>query len=210
MNRDHLDFRQGKIMSENTIAENRPGSPLVGAEEGRGLQKDREEPDPGLQKDTDAAGFERLRRVIARLRAPDGCPWDRAQTHESLKPACMEEAAEVVCGINILRDTGNPENLKEELGDLLMQVMIHAQIAEEEGLFTIDDVIRGLTDKMIRRHPHVFGGAKAGGPEAMKKSWEEIKQREKAGKEWMEDYLPEAMLEAKNLIDQARARKGYN
>ena len=85
--------------------------------------------------------FENLKQIIARLRAKDGCPWDREQTHMSLKPACIEEAAEVICGINILDQTGDPDNLKEELGDLLLQVVMHAQIAEEEGLFTMDDVI---------------------------------------------------------------------
>ena len=89
--------------------------------------------------------FDRLKEIMARLRSKDGCPWDREQTHMSLKPACMEEAAEVVCGINILEATGNADNLKEELGDLLLQVVLHAQIAEEEGLFTLEDVCRGIS-----------------------------------------------------------------
>ena len=101
--------------------------------------------------------FDELRKTVARLRAADGCPWDRAQTHESLKPACVEEAAEVVCGINILRETGKPDSLVEELGDLLLQVIMHAQIGEEEGLFSLTDVIDCVNEKMIRRHPHVFG-----------------------------------------------------
>lgn len=101
--------------------------------------------------------MEEFLQTVAKLRAPDGCPWDRAQTHESLKAACVEESAEVVCGINILSETGKPQSLKEELGDLLLQVVMHAQIAEEEGLFTMEDVIRGINEKMIRRHPHVFG-----------------------------------------------------
>ena len=92
-----------------------------------------------------------LVQIIARLRAEDGCPWDREQTHGSLKAACVEEAAEVVGGINILEQTGNAENLKEELGDLLLQVVMHAQIAKEEELFTLEDVIRGISEKMIRR-----------------------------------------------------------
>ena len=102
--------------------------------------------------------FKRLTEIVRVLRAPGGCPWDREQTHESLKATCIEEAAEVVCGINILSQTGNPDNLKEELGDLLLQVVFQAQIAEEEGLFTLDDVIRGISEKMVRRHPHVFHG----------------------------------------------------
>ncbi len=153
--------------------------------------------------------FDRFREIVAKLRAPDGCPWDRTQTHESLKNACIEEAAEVICGINILTETGNPENLKEELGDLLMQVVIHAQIAEEEGLFTIEDVCRGISEKMIRRHPHVFGGADFATEEEQKAAWDEIKKQEKAGKEWTEAYLPAAFEEAKERIDAAKKRKGF-
>ena len=154
--------------------------------------------------------FEEFEEVIARLRAPDGCPWDRAQTHMSLKKTCIEEAAEVICGINILDRTGDADNLKEELGDLLMQVVLHARIAEEEGLFTMDDVIQSIIDKMIRRHPHVFGDSDGPGTDGSKESWEEIKKQEKAGKEWTEEYLPEAFEEAKELIDKAKERKGFD
>ena len=154
--------------------------------------------------------FEEFEEVIARLRAPDGCPWDRAQTHMSLKKTCIEEAAEVICGINILDQTGDADNLKEELGDLLMQVVLHARIAEEEGLFTMDDVIQSIIDKMIRRHPHVFGDSDGPGTDGSKESWEEIKKQEKAGKEWTEEYLPEAFEEAKELIEKAKKRKGFN
>ena len=153
--------------------------------------------------------FDEFVKVIARLRAEDGCPWDREQTHGTLKAPCIEEAAEVVCGINILEETGNPENLKEELGDLLLQIVMHAQIAEEEGLFTIDNVIRNVTDKMIRRHPHVFGTAKAETSAEVLKAWDEIKKKEKAGKADESAFLPAAMEESKNLIDTAMRRKGY-
>lgn len=153
--------------------------------------------------------FEEFQNVMARLRAPDGCPWDREQTHFSLKAACIEEAAEVICGINILEDTGNPDNLKEELGDLLLQVVMHAQIAEEEGLFTMDDVIQGICEKMIRRHPHVFGEETVSDSGEVLDKWDSIKKREKAGKEWTEDYLPNAFDEAKALIDVAKKRKGF-
>lgn len=152
--------------------------------------------------------FEEFEQVIARLRAPDGCPWDRAQTHASLKHTCIEEAAEVICGINILERTSDPDNLKEELGDLLMQVVMHARIAEEEGLFTMDDVIQSITDKMIRRHPHVFGTDKGPGDDGSQASWDEIKKQEKAGKEWTEEYLPEAFNESIELIRAAKKRKG--
>lgn len=153
--------------------------------------------------------FEEFEAVIARLRAPDGCPWDREQTHTSLKRTCIEEASEVICGINILDKTGDPENLKEELGDLLMQVVLHARIAEEEGLFTMDDVIQTITDKMIRRHPHVFGNTTVSETGEVLTQWEQIKKQEKNGKEWMESYLPEAFDEAKSLIDAAKKRKGF-
>ena len=152
--------------------------------------------------------FEELENIIARLRAPDGCPWDREQTHSSLKAACIEEAAEVVCGINILEDTGNSDNLKEELGDLLLLIVMHAQIAEEEGEFTMDDVIQGISEKMIRRHPHVFGEETAADSGEVLDKWNAIKKQEKTGKEWMENYLPDAFNEAEELIGKARERKG--
>ncbi len=153
--------------------------------------------------------FEEFKNIIARLRAPDGCPWDREQTHSSLKATCIEEAAEVICGINILEATGNSDNLKEELGDLLLQVVLHAQIAEEEGLFTLEDVICGISDKMIRRHPHVFGEDTVSDSGEVLTKWGDIKKWEKAGKEWTEAYLPGAFDEAKELIDVAKKRKGY-
>ncbi len=151
--------------------------------------------------------FYELKEVVRRLRAEDGCPWDREQTHESLKPACIEEAAEVICGINVYNESGNAENLKEELGDLLLQIVMHSQIAEEEGIFTIEDVIRGISEKMIRRHPHVFGDTKVNSSAEVLLNWEEIKAREKEGKEDVSNYLPEAFDESVELIERARERK---
>ena len=153
--------------------------------------------------------FDKLKQVIAGLRAEDGCPWDREQTHRLLKPYCIEEAAEVICGINVLAETGNAENLKEELGDLLLQIVLHAQIAEEEGLFTLDDVVTGITEKMIRRHPHVFGNVQVSGSEEVLINWEQIKAQEKEGKADVSAYLPQAFDEAKTLIDAAKKRKGF-
>ena len=123
------------------------------------------------------SALDELKSVVARLRAEDGCPWDREQTHASLKPECIEEAAEVIGGINVLEETGNAENLKEELGDLLLQVFMHAQIAEEEGLFTLDDVARCVTEKMIRRHPHVFE-KKEMTLDQLNVQWDKIKKSE--------------------------------
>ena len=161
--------------------------------------------------------FEKLTDVVRALRAPDGCPWDRAQTHQSLKAPCIEEAAEVIAGINLFEKTGDADNLREELGDLLLQVVMHAVIAEEEGAFTLDDVIRGISEKMIRRHPHVFGEASERDPGKINLQWEEIKRLEKAEKEardramghgGVKEELAEAFDEAEALIDRARAREG--
>ena len=152
--------------------------------------------------------FEEFEGIMRRLRAPEGCPWDRSQTHESLKPCCIEEASEVIAGINMLKETGDPSNLKEELGDLLMQVVIHAQIAEDEGYFTMDEVIEGISEKMIRRHPHVFENRSVSGTEEVLKNWEEIKKAEKGDGDLSKEYLPGAFEEAVILINKAKERKG--
>ena len=154
--------------------------------------------------------FNQLVSAVERLRAEDGCPWDREQTHASLKPECIEEAAEVINGINILEQTGSAENLKEELGDLLLQVVMHAQIAKEEGLFDITDVVATVTDKMIRRHPHVFGNQTIDDSKEVSVKWEEIKKAEKDGKEEVEKTLPEAMEEAIRFIQVAKKKKGFD
>lgn len=154
------------------------------------------------------ASIDKLRDVVAHLRAEDGCPWDKEQTHMSLKPECIEEASEVVCAINILDQTGNADNLKEELGDLLLQIVMHSQIAQEEGLFTFDDVVEGISEKMIRRHPHVFGEVTVNDSGEVLKNWAEIKAQEKARKAIKEDiYLKPAFDESKELIDRAIERK---
>lgn len=120
--------------------------------------------------------LEQFIATIARLRAPDGCPWDLEQTHESLARYAIEEAYEVQEAIH----SGEPEKLKEELGDLLLQVVLHAQVAKDAGTFDIEDVARGINEKMIRRHPHVFGDKKIGDAKAVVGQWEEIKKKEKS------------------------------
>ena len=155
------------------------------------------------------AEIDRLKEIVEKLSSESGCSWDRAQTHSSLKPECIEEDAEAISGINILEETGDAENLKEELGDLLLQVMFHAVIAEEEGLFTFDDVAKGVSDKMVRRHPHVFGGVTFSSEEELHAAWKEIKLREKEGREWQADYLRDAFTEAGGLIERAKKRKGF-
>lgn len=152
-------------------------------------------------------GIQQLLNVVRKLRSEEGCPWDRVQTHESLKPECIEEAAEVIGGINILSATGDPANLREELGDLLLQVVFHALLAEEEGLFTFDEVAQAAADKMIRRHPHVFDQPALDQDGNPVTDWEGIKKLEKNGREWEADYLPTAFREARALIDRACDRK---
>lgn len=122
--------------------------------------------------------FDDFKEIIALLRSPGGCPWDIKQTHESLKECLVEESGEVLDAI----DNRDDDNLCEELGDLLLQVVMHARIAEEENRFTMDDVIQGVSEKMIRRHPHVFGDEKVSNDSESLSLWEEIKKREKAGK----------------------------
>lgn len=122
--------------------------------------------------------FDRLIELMARLRAPDGCPWDRKQTHESLKPYLVEEAYEVLETI----DRKDAAGLREELGDLLLQVVFHAQIGGEAGAFTIDQILETLADKLIRRHPHVFGDKQdsdASTAEEVLHRWEAIKRAER-------------------------------
>ena len=150
---------------------------------------------------------EQLQNIVRTLRSEHGCPWDREQTHESIKPGCIEEAVEVLCGINILRETGKADNLREELGDLLLQVIFHAQLAEEAGLFTLEDAARAAAEKMVRRHPHVFGEPVKDAAGKSLTEWTAIKAWEKRGREWEEAYLPDAFEEAALLLQKARERK---
>ncbi|MCK2005798.1 nucleoside triphosphate pyrophosphohydrolase [[Brevibacterium] frigoritolerans] len=145
--------------------------------------------------------FSKLRRVIAELRGPDGCPWDKKQTHESLKKYLIEEAYELIDSI----DEGDDEGMVGELGDVLLQVMLHSQIGEDEGMFSIDDVIEGITAKMIRRHPHVFGDVEVNGEEDVLVNWQKIKEDEKGGK----SKAPKSILDGieKSLPNLLRAEE---
>ena len=146
--------------------------------------------------------------IVETLRSENGCPWDRKQTHKSLKPCMMEEAAELVSSIRIYDITGNAENMREELGDVLLQVVLHAQIAKEEGLFTIEDVIHEISAKMIRRHPHVFTKeVQVEGADEVPANWDEIKRKEKEGKEWIESPLREIPKELPALTRAAKVIK---
>ena len=140
--------------------------------------------------------FEKLVAVQARLRAPKGCPWDREQTHQSLRTYLLEEAYEVLEAL----ETGNDEKFAEEMGDLLLQIVFHSQIAQEEGRFSVADVIREIHDKMIRRHPHVFGEKRAKDSAEVLRNWEQIKAEERrASKEGGEGE--EVTEKAPSLLD---------
>ncbi|MEK7868762.1 MAG: nucleoside triphosphate pyrophosphohydrolase, partial [Nitrospirota bacterium] len=140
--------------------------------------------------------FSKLIDLMATLRAPNGCPWDRKQTHESLKPYLLEEAYEVLETI----DHRDNAKLKEELGDVLLQVIFHSQIASESGTFTIDEVVDHLAAKLVRRHPHVFGdqdaATKPANGEQVLSQWEEIKRAERqaaGGAQSALDGVPKAL-----------------
>lgn len=139
--------------------------------------------------------------IVARLRAPDGCPWDREQTHESLRGALIEECYEVIEAIGNSDDA----NLREELGDLLLHVVMHAQMASERSAFTLEEVAAEICEKMVRRHPHVFGEKLAADSAEVLKQWEEIKRKEK-GRGGVLDGIPTSMpalLRAQNAQKKA-------
>jgi tetrapyrrole methylase family protein/MazG family protein len=133
--------------------------------------------------------FRELKEIIARLRGPNGCPWDKKQTHASLRPFLVEESYEVLQAL----EEGTPQKLRDELGDLLLQIMLHAQIAAESGQFDIDDVVRGISNKLIHRHPHVFGGREAKDIVEVEQNWEALKQEERAEGESILAGMPEQM-----------------
>jgi tetrapyrrole methylase family protein / MazG family protein len=151
--------------------------------------------------------FDRLLEIMERLRAPGGCPWDAEQTHESIARCAVEEAYELIDAIN----DRNPEHIKEELGDMLLQVVFHATMAGQAGDFTIEDVIRGISDKLIHRHPHVFGDAVAVTAEDVKHSWEELKKQEKGKKKRSHalDGIPHdlpSLLLARKVVSSLRKK----
>ena len=151
--------------------------------------------------------LEELIAVIAKLRAPDGCPWDREQTHSSLRPNMLEEAYEAVDAI----DDNDMAHLREELGDVLLQVVLHSQIASENGDFTIEDVAKELKEKLIHRHPHVFGSAKIGSAEDVKDAWDKLKAEEKTERKSAMDGISrcQAALISAQKISKKAVKTGF-
>ena len=156
----------------------------------------------------DVASFEGLQETVARLRAPGGCPWDREQSHESLRSGLLEEAYEAVSAI----DRGSLDDLEEELGDLLLQVLLQTQIATEGGAFKMPDVIRGIDAKLKYRHPHVWGGAPVEDAGEVLQNWEALKRTEKADRESILDGVPTALpaLQQAHTYGERVARVGFD
>jgi tetrapyrrole methylase family protein/MazG family protein len=152
--------------------------------------------------------FATLVEIIARLRAPDGCPWDRQQTHASLRESLLSECYEVLEAL----DEGDSGKLCEELGDLLLQIMLHAQIAKDSGEFEIGDVIRSIATKVVRRHPHVFGSAKVRDVEEVTHNWEILKQEEREADASILESVPRQMpaLGYSQEIQRRVARVGFD
>jgi tetrapyrrole methylase family protein/MazG family protein len=148
-----------------------------------------------------------LVRVVARLRAPDGCPWDRAQTHRSLRRHLLDEAYELLDAI----DDGDPARLREELGDVLLQAVFHAQMAADDGLFDVDDVAEATVEKLIRRHPHVFADVDAETPDEVYANWERLKAEEGDPKA-IDAEMPRALpsLVAAQKIQRRAAGRGFD
>jgi MazG family protein len=152
--------------------------------------------------------LERLKAIVALLRSPRGCPWDREQTHESMRAGVLEEACEAIDAI----DRGDDANLREELGDLLLQVVFHADLARDRGAFTLEDAVIGVCEKLIRRHPHVFAQADAPDSNAVLRQWEQIKREEKGASASILEGVPRALpalIRAQNVQKRA-ARVGFD
>lgn len=151
--------------------------------------------------------LEELIEVVAKLRAPDGCPWDREQTHTSLRPNMLEEAYEAVDAI----DENDMAHLREELGDVLLQILLHSQIASESNEFTLDDVAKELKEKLIHRHPHVFGTAKINNADDVLKTWDKLKSEEKTERKSAMDGLSrsQAALISAQKISKRAVKTGF-
>jgi len=147
--------------------------------------------------------FNELLRIIETLRSPGGCPWDIKQTHESLKPYVIEEAYEVADAI----EQGAPHKLADELGDLLLQVVLHAQIGKEAGTFNIETVLDCVNQKMIRRHPHVFGDEQVSGTEEVLQNWEEIKKKEGSPQDQAKSVMDQVPLSLPALYRASKVQK---
>ncbi|MBO7392134.1 MAG: MazG family protein [Verrucomicrobia bacterium] len=163
-----------------------------------------------MENKNDLQDIENLLRIMARLRSPDGCPWDREQNHQTIAPDLLEESAELLEAI----ETHDDEGMLEELGDLLLQIVFHSQLARERNAFDFHDVVRVLSEKLIRRHPHVFGNSNAKDIDVIWEQWERIKKEEKSGTDHERksalDGIPPtltALMSAQKLFKKANKAK---
>jgi tetrapyrrole methylase family protein/MazG family protein len=165
------------------------------------------EPEEAVPSGAGGNNLLELVKVIHRLQASDGCPWDREQTHQSLAPNLLEEAHEALEAI----DSGHPERLREELGDLLLQVVFHAEIANREGAFDVDDVAETIVAKLIKRHPHVFGDVKVASAAEVLVNWERIKSEEK-GEHPVDHEIPATLpaLARASKVQRRAAGTGFD
>jgi len=156
----------------------------------------------------DLSKFDSLVEIIARLRAPDGCPWDREQTHQTLRANLLSECYEALDAL----DEGDSARLCEELGDILLQIMLHSQIAKDDKEFEISDVVKGISEKIVRRHPHVFGSGKVKDAAEVAHNWEELKKEERAENVSMLESVPRWMpaLAYADEIQRRVARAGFD
>jgi MazG family protein len=156
--------------------------------------------------------FEELVEIMRRLRGPDGCPWDREQTHESLTGSALEETYELVEAV----ETGDARHMCEELGDLLLQIVFHAQLAAEAGEFTLEEVVQGIVDKLVHRHPHVFGNVQVADSDEVVDNWERLKHAEHAAREKPResvlDGIPPALpaLQRAEKMQRRAAKVGFD
>jgi tetrapyrrole methylase family protein/MazG family protein len=159
----------------------------------------------------EGTSFESFAEIVAHLRAPNGCPWDREQTHETLRKHLLEESYEAIAAI----DSGDFADMREEFGDLLLQVVLQSQIANEEGQFNVNQVIQGIHSKIVRRHPHVFGDLKLEGVDGVLANWEKLKEKERGEKKEEKGFLDgvpkvlPALSQAQEYQDRA-ARVGFD
>ena len=161
---------------------------------------------------TEWISFEALAEIVAHLRAPNGCPWDREQTHELLTKHMLEELYEAISAI----DSGNFTDMREEFGDLLLQIVLQSQIANEEGQFNVNQVVQGISSKLVRRHPHVFGDLELNGVDGVLANWEKLKEVERKDKGQTEKGLLDGIPSALPALSQAQeyqdraARVGFD
>jgi tetrapyrrole methylase family protein/MazG family protein len=161
-----------------------------------------------LTEKTNTNNFAELKCIIAKLRSSEGCPWDKQQTHDSLRPYLIEECYEVLQAL----EEGVPDKLCEELGDLLLQIMLHAQLAAEGGQFTIEDVVQGISNKIIHRHPHVFSEVEVKDVGEVRQNWEALKSAERQDDESLLSSVPRNMpaLSYSQLIQRRVASVGFD